>query len=164
MRAFVQAQVWTLVATYSDIASGKNDRRSGFQAALRGEEPEPHAAIARALTKRGVPTPGGRGGLDAHHGGAAAGANGGADWHRHRSGQRDGQIVSLVAAASPCHRNCPNDHDRGPPIRTQTSFATSGLRQRHPDSTWICPAAGSAYAAEAHLPTIHRPPPPARLA
>lgn len=34
IRAFVTAQGWTLVAEYSDIASGKDDRRPGFQAAL----------------------------------------------------------------------------------------------------------------------------------
>ncbi|MGE4049286.1 MAG: recombinase family protein, partial [Acetobacteraceae bacterium] len=34
VRAFVHAQGWTLVAEYSDIASGKDDRRPGFQAAL----------------------------------------------------------------------------------------------------------------------------------
>ena len=34
VRAFVAAQGWTLVAEYSDIASGKTDRRPGFQAAL----------------------------------------------------------------------------------------------------------------------------------
>ena len=35
VRAFVVAQGWTLVAEFSDIASGKDDRRPGFQAALR---------------------------------------------------------------------------------------------------------------------------------
>jgi len=34
VRAFVAAQGWTLVAEYSDLASGKDDRRPGFQAAL----------------------------------------------------------------------------------------------------------------------------------
>jgi DNA invertase Pin-like site-specific DNA recombinase len=34
VRAFVAAQGWTLVAEFSDIASGKDDRRAGFQAAL----------------------------------------------------------------------------------------------------------------------------------
>ena len=34
VRAFVAAQGWTLVADFSDIASGKDDRRAGFQAAL----------------------------------------------------------------------------------------------------------------------------------
>jgi DNA invertase Pin-like site-specific DNA recombinase len=34
VRAFVTAQGWTLVAEHSDIASGKDDRRPGFQAAL----------------------------------------------------------------------------------------------------------------------------------
>ena len=34
VRAFVGAQGWTLVAEFSDIASGKDDRRPGFQAAL----------------------------------------------------------------------------------------------------------------------------------
>ncbi|MBR0658699.1 recombinase family protein [Neoroseomonas oryzicola] len=34
IRAFVAAQGWTLVAEFSDIASGKDDRRPGFQAAL----------------------------------------------------------------------------------------------------------------------------------
>ena len=34
VRAFAAAQGWTLVAEFSDIASGKNDRRPGFQAAL----------------------------------------------------------------------------------------------------------------------------------
>ena len=32
--AFVAAQGWTLVAEYSDVASGKDDKRPGFQAAL----------------------------------------------------------------------------------------------------------------------------------
>ncbi len=34
VRAFVEAQGWTLVAEHSDIASGKDDRRPGFRAAL----------------------------------------------------------------------------------------------------------------------------------
>ena len=34
VRAFIAAQGWTLVAEFSDIASGKDDRRPGFQAAL----------------------------------------------------------------------------------------------------------------------------------
>jgi DNA invertase Pin-like site-specific DNA recombinase len=34
VRAFAGAQGWTLVAEYSDIASGEDDRRPGFQAAL----------------------------------------------------------------------------------------------------------------------------------
>jgi len=34
VRAFVAAQGWTLVAEFSDIASGKDDRRPGFLAAL----------------------------------------------------------------------------------------------------------------------------------
>ena len=34
VRAFVEAQGWTLVAEFSDVASGKDDRRPGFQAAL----------------------------------------------------------------------------------------------------------------------------------
>ena len=34
VRAFVAGQGWTLVAEHSDIASGKDDRRPGFQAAL----------------------------------------------------------------------------------------------------------------------------------
>ena len=34
VRAFVGGQGWTLVAEFSDIASGKDDRRPGFQAAL----------------------------------------------------------------------------------------------------------------------------------
>jgi len=34
VRAFVAAQGWTLVAEYSDVASGKDDPRTGFQAAL----------------------------------------------------------------------------------------------------------------------------------
>lgn len=34
VRAFAVAQGWTLVAEYGDIASGKDDRRPGFQAAL----------------------------------------------------------------------------------------------------------------------------------
>ncbi|HYF08582.1 MAG TPA: recombinase family protein [Acetobacteraceae bacterium] len=34
VRAFVHSQGWTLVAEYSDVASGKDDRRPGFQAAL----------------------------------------------------------------------------------------------------------------------------------
>src|SRR5579859_6840171 len=34
VRAFVTAQGWTLVAEFSDIASGKDDRRPGFRAAL----------------------------------------------------------------------------------------------------------------------------------
>ncbi len=34
VRAFVASQGWVLVAEHSDIASGKDDRRPGFQAAL----------------------------------------------------------------------------------------------------------------------------------
>jgi DNA invertase Pin-like site-specific DNA recombinase len=34
VRGFCAAQGWTLVAEYSDVASGKDDRRAGFQAAL----------------------------------------------------------------------------------------------------------------------------------
>ena len=34
VRAFVAAQGWVLVAEHSDVASGKDDRRPGFQAAL----------------------------------------------------------------------------------------------------------------------------------
>ena len=34
VRAFVASQGWTLVAEYSDVASGKDDRRPGFRAAL----------------------------------------------------------------------------------------------------------------------------------
>lgn len=34
VRAFAAAQGWTLVAEFSDVASGKNDHRPGFQAAL----------------------------------------------------------------------------------------------------------------------------------
>jgi DNA invertase Pin-like site-specific DNA recombinase len=34
VRAFVASQGWTLVAEHQDIASGKDDRRPGFQAAL----------------------------------------------------------------------------------------------------------------------------------
>src|SRR3954469_811518 len=34
VRAFVAAQGWTLVAEFSDVASGKDDNRPGFQAAL----------------------------------------------------------------------------------------------------------------------------------
>ena len=34
VRAFVAAQGWTLVAEHEDIASGRDDRRPGFQAAL----------------------------------------------------------------------------------------------------------------------------------
>ena len=34
VRAFAAAQGWVLVAEHSDIASGKDDRRPGFQAAL----------------------------------------------------------------------------------------------------------------------------------
>ena len=34
VRAFVATQGWTLIEEFSDIASGKDDRRPGFQAAL----------------------------------------------------------------------------------------------------------------------------------
>jgi DNA invertase Pin-like site-specific DNA recombinase len=34
VRAFAAAQGWTLVAEFSDVASGKDDRRPGFRAAL----------------------------------------------------------------------------------------------------------------------------------
>ena len=34
VRAFVAAQGWSLVVEHSDVASGKDDRRPGFQAAL----------------------------------------------------------------------------------------------------------------------------------
>lgn len=36
VRAFAAAQGWTLVTEHSDIASGKDERRPGFQAALVG--------------------------------------------------------------------------------------------------------------------------------
>ena len=34
VRTFITAQGWTLIGEFSDIASGKDDRRPGFQAAL----------------------------------------------------------------------------------------------------------------------------------
>jgi DNA invertase Pin-like site-specific DNA recombinase len=34
VRAFIASEGWTLVAEHRDIASGKDDRRPGFQAAL----------------------------------------------------------------------------------------------------------------------------------
>jgi len=34
VRAFVAAQGWTLIGEFSDVASGKDDRRPGFQTAL----------------------------------------------------------------------------------------------------------------------------------
>jgi DNA invertase Pin-like site-specific DNA recombinase len=34
VRAYVAAQGWTLVAEHEDVASGKDDRRPGFRAAL----------------------------------------------------------------------------------------------------------------------------------
>ncbi|WP_431266986.1 recombinase family protein [Dankookia sp. P2] len=34
VQAYITAQGWTLVAEYQDVASGKDDRRPGFQAAL----------------------------------------------------------------------------------------------------------------------------------
>ena len=34
VRGFVTAQGWTLIAEFSDVASGKDDHRPGFQAAL----------------------------------------------------------------------------------------------------------------------------------
>jgi len=34
VRAFVSGQGWTLIGEFSDVASGKDDRRPGFQAAL----------------------------------------------------------------------------------------------------------------------------------
>jgi DNA invertase Pin-like site-specific DNA recombinase len=34
VQGFIAIQAWTLVAEYEDIASGKDDRRAGFQAAL----------------------------------------------------------------------------------------------------------------------------------
>ena len=37
--AFVAAQGWVLVAEHQDVASGKDDRRPGFQAALAESEP-----------------------------------------------------------------------------------------------------------------------------
>ena len=42
VRAFAAAQGWTLVAEFSDVASGKDDRRPGFQAALT---PVPRALL-----------------------------------------------------------------------------------------------------------------------
>lgn len=47
VRAFAVAQGWTLVAEYSDIASGKGDRRPGFQAAL-AKCRQPGAALVAA--------------------------------------------------------------------------------------------------------------------
>lgn len=55
MRAFVAAQGWTLVAEFSDIASGKDDRRPGFLAALtRCRQPGAVLAAARLdrITRR----------------------------------------------------------------------------------------------------------------
>jgi hypothetical protein len=52
VRTVAVAQGWTLVAEYSDIASGKDDRRSGFQAALgRCRQ------LGRHLYRRGSPYP-----------------------------------------------------------------------------------------------------------
>ena len=39
--AYVAAQGWTLVAEHQNVASGKDDRRPGFQAALPGTDPSP---------------------------------------------------------------------------------------------------------------------------
>ena len=50
VRACILAQGWTLIAGFSGIASGKDDHRPGFQAAL-----------ARALNERGIAPPTGRG-------------------------------------------------------------------------------------------------------
>lgn len=55
IRAFVAAQGWTLVAEYSDVASGKDDRRPGFQAALtrsRHLDPVLVAAQLHRITHR----------------------------------------------------------------------------------------------------------------
>jgi predicted ArsR family transcriptional regulator len=54
VRAFATAQGWTLVAEYSDIASGKDDRRPGFQAALGGDRGigQPVAPTPQRPTRR----------------------------------------------------------------------------------------------------------------
>ena len=66
VRAFATAQGWTLVAEFSDVASGKDDNRPGFQAALgaakargavlggdRGYRPSAGPCAAAAATARG---------------------------------------------------------------------------------------------------------------
>ncbi|MBL6457417.1 recombinase family protein [Belnapia sp. T6] len=53
VRAFVEAQGWSLVAEYQDVASGKDDRRPGFQAALaRYRPPKGPSAAAAARARR----------------------------------------------------------------------------------------------------------------
>jgi hypothetical protein len=57
VRAFVAAQGWTLVAEFSDIASGKDDQRPGFQAALaRCRQLGAVLAAARLDASRAEPT------------------------------------------------------------------------------------------------------------
>ena len=51
MRAYVEAQGWTLVAEHSDIASGKDDRRPGFQAALARCRPLGVVLVAARLDR-----------------------------------------------------------------------------------------------------------------
>ena len=48
VRTFVAAQGWTLVAEFSDVASGKDDRRAGFQAALARCRPTSSSSSAEA--------------------------------------------------------------------------------------------------------------------
>nr|WP_246525821.1 recombinase family protein [Neoroseomonas oryzicola] len=58
IQSFVAIQGWTLIAEYSDIASGKDDRRPGFQAALaRCRQPDAVEMAERidCITRRAHP-------------------------------------------------------------------------------------------------------------
>jgi hypothetical protein len=51
VRAYVAAQGWTLVAEHEDVASGKDDRRPGFQAALARCRPLTAVLVAKSLDR-----------------------------------------------------------------------------------------------------------------
>jgi DNA invertase Pin-like site-specific DNA recombinase len=51
VRAFAANQGWTLVAEHSDIASGKDDRRPGFQAALARRRQRGAVLVAARLDR-----------------------------------------------------------------------------------------------------------------
>lgn len=51
VRAFVAAQGWSLVDEFSDVASGKDDRRPGFQAALTRCRPLGAVLVAARLDR-----------------------------------------------------------------------------------------------------------------
>jgi DNA invertase Pin-like site-specific DNA recombinase len=76
VRSFVASQGWTLVAEHQDIASGKDDRRPGFQAAvIRCRQLGAILVAARLdrITPAGAHTVAASGGRDLDPGGGHAG-------------------------------------------------------------------------------------------